>query len=50
MFDILHRVAINASPHEVYESLTEEAALAGWWTKNTTALPVIGGRHSIPVR
>src|SRR5258708_4870054 len=41
MFDILHRVGINASPDKVYESLTEEAALAGWWTKNNTALPVI---------
>jgi len=37
MADILHRVGIKSSSmDEVYQALTTQAGLAGWWTSNTT--------------
>jgi uncharacterized protein YndB with AHSA1/START domain len=42
MPDILHRVGIKSSPRKVYEALTEEKGLAGWWTKKTKASPKVG--------
>ncbi|HTD24846.1 MAG TPA: SRPBCC domain-containing protein [Terriglobales bacterium] len=42
MPDILHRVGIKASPDKVYEALTEQEGLAGWWTRNTKASPAVG--------
>jgi len=40
--DILHRVGIKASAEEVFEALSEEKGLAGWWTKNVKAAPEVG--------
>ena len=42
MFDILHRIEIDSTPERVYQALTEEKGLAGWWTTNTTASPAVG--------
>ena len=42
MFDILHRIAIKATPEKVYHALSEESCLAGWWTTCTTASPTVG--------
>lgn len=42
MADILHRIGIKAAPEKVYAALTEQAGLAGWWTKETKASPNIG--------
>jgi uncharacterized protein YndB with AHSA1/START domain len=42
MPDILHRIGINSSAHKVYQALSEESGLAGWWTKNVTASPTVG--------
>jgi uncharacterized protein YndB with AHSA1/START domain len=42
MPNILHRVGIKAPPQKVYEALTEEKGLAGWWTTNTKASPKVG--------
>ena len=42
MADILHRVGIEAPPKEVYEALTRQAGLAGWWTRQTKAQPKVG--------
>ncbi len=42
MPDILHRVGIKSSPDRVYEALTEEKGLAGWWTKDVKASPAVG--------
>ena len=42
MLDILHRVGIKASPAKVFEALTEEQGLAGWWTKDVTASTTVG--------
>jgi uncharacterized protein YndB with AHSA1/START domain len=42
MFDILHRVGIRSSADQVFEALSEEKGLAGWWSKNVTASPMVG--------
>lgn len=39
---ILHRIVIHASPERVYQALSEQRGLAGWWTTNTTASPEVG--------
>jgi uncharacterized protein YndB with AHSA1/START domain len=43
MFDILHRVGINASPGDVYRALTTLDRLADWWTLQTDGQPEAGG-------
>lgn len=35
MFDILHRVGINAPPIDVYGAITQRNRLAAWWTDDT---------------
>ena len=42
MKSICHRLFINASPEKVYEALTEEKGLSGWWTPETKAKPETG--------
>ena len=42
MFDILHRVGIKSSSDKVFEALTQEKSLSGWWSRSVTALPVVG--------
>ena len=42
MADILHRVGIRSSADKVFEALSEEKGLAGWWTQNVKASPEIG--------
>lgn len=37
MADILHRIGIKtSSPNDVYQALTTQNGLAGWWTSNTS--------------
>jgi uncharacterized protein YndB with AHSA1/START domain len=43
MVDILHRVGIKSSPHDVYEALTTSEGLAGWWTTDTQGDGDVGG-------
>jgi uncharacterized protein YndB with AHSA1/START domain len=43
MPDILHKVAIKASPVETFEALTTLDGLAGWWTNDTKGDSAIGG-------
>ncbi len=43
MPDILHKVAIKASPNAVYRALTTLEGLAGWWTADTTGDCNVGG-------
>lgn len=43
MPDILHKVAIKASPNAVYRALTTLDGLAGWWTSDTTGDSNVGG-------
>jgi uncharacterized protein YndB with AHSA1/START domain len=44
MFDILHRVGIKASPHQVYQALATPEGVAGWWTIETTGDRKAGGK------
>lgn len=39
---IYHRLLIKAPAEKVYEALTTQEGLAGWWTPDTTAKPEIG--------
>ena len=42
MFDILHRIGIRAPAEKVFNALSEEAGLAGWWTRDVKAAPSVG--------
>ena len=42
MKSINHRLVIEASIEKVYNSLTTQEGLAGWWTTKTEATPEIG--------
>jgi len=42
MPNILHRVGIETPAAKVYESLTLQKGLAGWWSTNTEASPEVG--------
>ena len=42
MPDILHRVGIRSPPDKVFAALSEKEGLAGWWTKDVKASPVVG--------
>ncbi len=37
MVDILHKIRIHAPQEKVFESLTSQAGLAGWWTQDVKA-------------
>ena len=43
MPDILHRVGIRSSLHEVYTALSTREGLAAWWTNNTHGESTVGG-------
>ncbi len=43
MVDILHRVGIDASPRQVYDSLTTIDGLSSWWTRDVVGDPEPGG-------
>ncbi|MGW1895766.1 SRPBCC family protein [Streptomyces sp. NPDC002004] len=42
MRTILHVVVTKASRSALYEALTTQEGLAGWWTTGVSAMPVIG--------
>ncbi len=42
MKSILHRLEINAPREKVYEALTTQQGLSGWWTPETKATPEVG--------
>jgi len=41
MADIRHNVAIKATPEKIYEAITSQEGLSGWWAKQATAKPEI---------
>lgn len=43
MIDIIHRIAVKASPAEVYAALATAEGVAGWWTRETTGESRVGG-------
>ena len=42
MADILHQVGLQASPEELYTSLTEQAGLKSWWSEHSVIEPTAG--------
>jgi uncharacterized protein YndB with AHSA1/START domain len=42
MADIVHRVGIKSPAGKVFQALTEEKGLAGWWTNSVKASPEVG--------
>jgi len=44
MKDYQCKVHFNAAPQKVYEAITEQIGLQGWWTTNCTAKPKEGTR------
>ena len=36
-----HEVEIDASPEKVYEAITTQAGLRGWWTEDSVATPCV---------
>jgi len=43
MPEITYKLTINASPKKVFEALTDQKHIAGWWTPDTTADQKEGG-------
>lgn len=43
MFDIMHRLGVQASPRAVYDSLADCQRLSTWWTSDTTGDAEAGG-------
>lgn len=43
MRTILHTVRVHAAPRKVYEALTTEAGLSGWWSTEVRVEPGEGG-------
>jgi uncharacterized protein YndB with AHSA1/START domain len=42
MADIRHNLVIKTTPEKVYDAVTTQAGLEGWWSKNTNAKPEVG--------
>ncbi len=42
MKSIYHRLVIEAPAEKVYEAITTQQGLAGWWTPETKAAPKVG--------
>lgn len=40
--DIVHIVDIKTTPDRLYEAVTTQQGLAGWWTRQTKAEPKVG--------
>src|SRR5260370_41648980 len=41
-FDIVHSVDIETTPDRLYEAITTKKGLAGWWTPQVKAEPMMG--------
>src|SRR4051794_23210422 len=41
MAEIRHNVMIKATPQKIYEAITTEEGLSGWWAKQSVAKPQI---------
>ncbi len=42
MSEILHYITIQAPPEQVFEAITTQEGLQGWWTDDTVAEPRVG--------
>ena len=43
MVDLHHEISIDASPVKVYEAITTQEGLRGWWTADTETEDRVGG-------
>ncbi|MHB1155967.1 MAG: SRPBCC family protein [Phycisphaerales bacterium] len=43
MLDIVHRIEIDAERGKVFEALSRQSGLAGWWTTDVRAETHVGG-------
>lgn len=46
-FDIVHSIEIAATPERLYEALTTQQGIAGWWTPEVKAEPVVGSINEL---
>ncbi len=44
MADLLHCIAVNAKPREVYDAVATRAGMRGWWTRDTQMEERVGGK------
>lgn len=42
MADIRHKLVIKTAPEKVYQAITTQEGLSGWWAKQATAKPEVG--------
>lgn len=42
MHDIVHELDIAAPPQQVFDAVTTQAGIAGWWTRDCFAEPTVG--------
>src|ERR1700674_240575 len=42
MADMLHQVFVNAPPEKVYDAISAQDGLRGWWTTDSVAEPRVG--------
>jgi len=50
MVDIIHRIGIKAPISKVQAALSTVAGVAGWWTRETSGEPELGGRLQVVFR
>ena len=50
MADIIHRIGIRAPAAKVYEAVATTTGVAAWWTRDTTASELNGGRVDVRFR
>jgi len=44
MVDLRHQISIDAAPDKVYAALATETGLRGWWTADSRADEIVGGK------
>lgn len=46
-FDIVHSIDIATTPERLYEALTTQKGIAGWWTPDVKAEPVVNSVNEL---
>jgi uncharacterized protein YndB with AHSA1/START domain len=44
MPDLYHSVPVSAAPEKVYATIASQTGIQGWWTRDTTMDPKVGGK------
>jgi uncharacterized protein YndB with AHSA1/START domain len=50
MVEIIHRVGIDAPVSQVYRAVASVEGVAGWWTRETSGDPRVGGTMTVCFR